>query len=835
MQLPKPSALPTRPRQHIRGPVPNVAAEPRRVRRRSRPCASTGASLRADLCGRGLRLGIVAVVLIGMAAVGRSLWQEGATRQADRLQASARQTAGRASQPWWSALFDPAARHAALAQASIPSLWDKRPAGAFVPVAHPFELNAPGPVVPRTRRDEPLASVRVAAVTLRRPDASAFHFGVPAPAAPVTLSRQTPVRATTGSSGPASPGGNAPQKALVSSPATTAAGPQPQAAGQELVVDSSNPNDGAVYAGASYTVPAAGDAYNFVYDGLNGTGLITHSDGTLTVSNITYLGYHSGSTGTYNLSGTGVLNSEDLYVGFGGVGVFSQSGGSVNLSFSLIIGSSSRTLCTYTLAGPGARLSSPNEVIGLNGPGTFIQNGGTNTVTSPGGLDVGGSGAGIYALNGGTLQTQTVISSIGTFNFNGGTLQASAGSTTFLQGLTTANVQTGGAVIDTQGFNVTIAQNLVHDTTANAPATDGGLTKLGTGTLTLTGNNTYAGGTTLDAGTLALGSATALGSTGTFTVAGGTVTPSGGNRTVVNPVSLTGSATIGASVETGGPAEALTFTNTLTPTNAPTLTVNNNGLTTLGAVNLGSFSRFYLNGTGNVTIGGQVSDTGGGGQLIYFGSGLLTLTAANTYGGGTTVNAGTVLVNNTSGSGTGSGAVMLNGGVLGGTGTISNNLFVNGGTLRPGIVVGRLTVGGGVDLSGDSTLSISLGGTVANSSYTQLYVGDTLSLSSALLSVQAVNGFTLGVGQTFFIIDRTGTDLSQIGTFGNAPGGIYTDAAGDTFLVNYQANDLANGDLLPNDVSLMVLSVVPEPETWSVMFIGVGLLGVALRRHACTA
>ena len=59
-------------------------------------------------------------------------------------------------------------------------------------------------------------------------------------------------------------------------------------------------------------------------------------------------------------------------------------------------------------------------------------------------------------------------------------------------------------------------------------------------------------------------------------------------------------------LEAGGPAEALTFTNTLTVTNNPFLTVNNNGLTTLGAVNLGSFNRFYLNGTGSVTIGGQV-------------------------------------------------------------------------------------------------------------------------------------------------------------------------------------------------------------------------------------
>ena len=80
MQLPRPSVLPPRPRQHIRGPLPTAAAEPRRVRRRPRRSAPTGEILQADLCGRGLRLGLVAVLLIGMAAVGRLLWQEDATR-----------------------------------------------------------------------------------------------------------------------------------------------------------------------------------------------------------------------------------------------------------------------------------------------------------------------------------------------------------------------------------------------------------------------------------------------------------------------------------------------------------------------------------------------------------------------------------------------------------------------------------------------------------------------------------------------------------------------------------------------------------------------------------
>ena len=229
---------------------------------------------------------------------------------------SARQTASHASRSWGSDLFDPAAHHTPTVQASAPSLWDKKPAtGALVPVTHPFERNTPGVVVPRSRMDPYVAPTRVADLSLHRLDADTFSFGVPAPAAPVALSRQTPVRATTGSSGPASTGGNAPQKALVSSPATTAAGPQPQITGQPLIVDSSNPNQGAVYAGASYTVPAAGAAYSYVYDGYNGTGLITHSAGTLTASGYILLGYNSGSTGTYNLSGTGVLNTFDLLRG----------------------------------------------------------------------------------------------------------------------------------------------------------------------------------------------------------------------------------------------------------------------------------------------------------------------------------------------------------------------------------------------------------------------------------------------------------------------------------------------------------------------------------------
>ena len=65
-----------------------------------------------------------------------------------------------------------------------------------------------------------------------------------------------------------------------------------------------------------------------------------------------------------------------------------------------------------------------------------------------------------------------------------------------MTGLTSANVNSGGATIDTQNFSITIAQNLLNG------GGGGGLTKQGGGTLTLSGSNAYTGATTISSGTL---------------------------------------------------------------------------------------------------------------------------------------------------------------------------------------------------------------------------------------------------------------------------------------------------------------------------------------------
>jgi autotransporter-associated beta strand protein len=113
-------------------------------------------------------------------------------------------------------------------------------------------------------------------------------------------------------------------------------------------------------------------------------------------------------------------------------------------------------------------------------------------------------------LNGGTLITggftKTKTSQTNMIQFNGGVLKASGNNSAFIPSsftFATNVVQSGGAIVDDSGFIIAIAIPLIHDASLGATA-DGGLTKLGAGTLTLAAHNTYTGPTIINAGTLAL-------------------------------------------------------------------------------------------------------------------------------------------------------------------------------------------------------------------------------------------------------------------------------------------------------------------------------------------
>ncbi len=158
------------------------------------------------------------------------------------------------------------------------------------------------------------------------------------------------------------------------------------------------------------------------------------------------------------------------------------------------------------------------DVAGLSGTGGEVRVGytGTNLTAT-------------YNLNGGVLRARTVIrtttNNTGIFNFNGGTLRATTNITTFLQSLSSVNVQDGGAIIDSQGFDITISLRL-------KAGGAGGLTKLGAGTLTLNGSNTYTGPTLVSGGELQVNGS--LGK-GTVTVDGATLS---GGGTIGGPVAV---------------------------------------------------------------------------------------------------------------------------------------------------------------------------------------------------------------------------------------------------------------------------------------------------------
>lgn len=205
-------------------------------------------------------------------------------------------------------------------------------------------------------------------------------------------------------------------------------------------------------------------------------------------------------SGTANLNG-GILNvSNTPYPGGGGTGT-STNGGVVATA------SSSTGAVDGTINFNGTTVTvGPTSVIGLRFFGNDSQVSSTATMN----------------LNAGVVTTPVVSSysisgagSSGTFNFNGGTLKANATNASYFGAANTnllsvtANVKAGGAIIDTNTFDLGVGQALLHDATLGTTF-DGGLTKKSAGTLTLSNANTYIGNTTVEAGTLALASTGSL-------------------------------------------------------------------------------------------------------------------------------------------------------------------------------------------------------------------------------------------------------------------------------------------------------------------------------------
>ncbi len=169
-----------------------------------------------------------------------------------------------------------------------------------------------------------------------------------------------------------------------------------------------------------------------------------------------------------------------------------------------------------------------------------------------------------------------------------------------------------------------------------------GLTKLGAGTLTLTGNNTYTGTTAVSSGLLQIGNGGAGGSvSGDIVNNASLVINRSGTYTYSGVMSGTGNLE-----KSGSGTLILIGNNTYTGTttiSAGTLQIGNGG--TSGALSSGSNiinnSSLIINRSGEYYYGGVISGTG---TVQKTGTGALTLTGNNTFTGDFTISSGTVRI-----------------------------------------------------------------------------------------------------------------------------------------------------------------------------------------------
>ncbi len=288
----------------------------------------------------------------------------------------------------------------------------------------------------------------------------------------------------------------------------------------------------------------------WIANGTGSTGIFNLDSGTVNVSGDLRLGNNANNTqsgtGVFNISGANsTLNIEnDLRVSWAGN---SDSGGTMTIADgstvnvatttkrwvivnqwdttqgNLILNGGTLNMNTNTdlRFSTGNAASVGTSVVTLNSGAITSYSDNLQTPNGAGVVDMnhaGGADANnTFNLNGGTLTIRRVISNSNngtrTFNFNGGILQATGdatglGNAAFLHlgsgGTARVNVRDGGAIIDTNGFNLRIAQPLQHSNIDGDAATDGGLTLLGGGTLELAGANTYTGPTNINSGTLIL-------------------------------------------------------------------------------------------------------------------------------------------------------------------------------------------------------------------------------------------------------------------------------------------------------------------------------------------
>ena len=168
----------------------------------------------------------------------------------------------------------------------------------------------------------------------------------------------------------------------------------------------------------------------------NGRGAVNQANGTVTMVSGTDLvvGFGSGSTGTYTLSGGNLVGSQSEFIGSFGNGTFTQSGGTNSLPASAVgylnLGYNVGGIGTYNLSG-GTLTAAKNEIVGDAGTGFFNQTGGSNKISG---------GHHLYLAN----DASNISPTGGTYTLSAGTLEVNGGNEYVGYNRVGAFIQSGG-------------------------------------------------------------------------------------------------------------------------------------------------------------------------------------------------------------------------------------------------------------------------------------------------------------------------------------------------------------------------------------------------------
>ncbi len=489
----------------------------------------------------------------------------------------------------------------------------------------------------------------------------------------------------------------------------------------------------------------------------NGTGIFDQNTGTHTVNNDLYLGVNNGSSGTYNLSGTGILSVYDEWVGDGGVGTFNQSGGTHTVSNDLDIGTGS----TYNLS--GGTLSVDTEF----NDGSFIQTGGTHTVDgalttdtydlSSGSLEAYNEVVDTFVQTGGTNTITDTLKLNNTYTLSGGTLDV--GSTIFSALGPDPDLIIDGGTLNAWGGINNINIHIGYSSGSNASYTMSGdnistyyeyVGYNGDGTFIQTGGTNWVG-TELHLGVNP-------GSSGTYTLLGG--------RLYVDGSIIDGAGMSTINVDGG----------TLAP----------NPL----AIDIDNFNVGYTSGSnGSFSIGLDKSVSADFETIGYSGTGAITQT-----GGTNTVSNNMYLGYNSGSSGTytqSSGDNIVSNNLYLGYDSGSSGTYNLSGTLLTDLsayrqYIGYSGTGTFIQSGGENVISDNLYlGYISGSSGTYTLSGGSLQVNGDIINNSGNSTLNMDGGTLILSSTSLDVDFFNIGSSPGSSGG-YTLDSGETLSAFYE-------------------------------------------------